>query len=96
MQGSANGFTRLIDEHQVIHKRVGVIIGSTTGAFDVKDPDALVTVQRLIVSGASTMSIDRRYLRPHGSTRSGSSPVRGEIPVHDTKTAVELGSSNVP
>jgi aminomethyltransferase len=54
-----NVFTTAADEHRAIRERVGLMDWSTTGEFEVKGPDALAVVQRLIVNDASTMPVNR-------------------------------------
>jgi aminomethyltransferase len=54
-----NVFTTVADEHRAIRERVGLLDWSTTGEFEVKGPDALEVVQRLIVNDASTMPVNR-------------------------------------
>jgi aminomethyltransferase len=52
-------FTTAADEHRVVRERVGLMDWSSTGEFEVKGPDALAVVQRLIVNDASTMPVNR-------------------------------------
>jgi aminomethyltransferase len=54
-----NVFTSPADEHQAARERVVLMDWSTTGEFEVKGPDALDVVQRLIVNDASTMPVNR-------------------------------------
>ncbi len=54
-----NLFTSAADEHQAARERVVLMDWSTTGEFEVKGPDALDVVQRLIVNDASTMPVNR-------------------------------------
>jgi aminomethyltransferase len=54
-----NVFTSAADEHRAARERVVLMDWSTTGEFEVKGPDALAVVQRLIVNDASTMPVNR-------------------------------------
>ena len=54
-----NVFTTAAAEHQAARERVVLMDWSTTGEFEVKGPDALDVVQRLIVNDASTMPLNR-------------------------------------
>ncbi|MGD8736319.1 MAG: aminomethyltransferase family protein [Anaerolineae bacterium] len=54
-----NEFTSVADEHRAVRERVGLMDWSSTGEFEVKGPDALAVVQRLIVNDASTMLVNR-------------------------------------
>lgn len=54
-----NEFTAAAEEHRAIRERVGLMDWSSTGEFEVKGPDALAVVQRLIVNDASKMSVNR-------------------------------------
>ncbi|MGD8491182.1 MAG: glycine cleavage system aminomethyltransferase GcvT, partial [Anaerolineae bacterium] len=54
-----NEFTSVADEHRAVRERVGLMDWSSTGEFEVKGPDALAVVQRLIVNDASTMPVNR-------------------------------------
>jgi aminomethyltransferase len=52
-------FTTAADEHRAVRERAGLLDWSSTGEFEVKGPDALAVVQRLIVNDASTMPVNR-------------------------------------
>ena len=52
-------FTTAADEHRAVRERVGLMDWSSTGEFEIKGPDALAVVQRLIVNDASTMPVNR-------------------------------------
>jgi len=52
-------FTTAADEHRAVRERVGLMDWSSTGEFEVKGPDALAVVQRLIVNDASKMPVNR-------------------------------------
>ena len=52
-------FTTVADEHRAVRERAGLMDWSTTGEFEVKGPDALAVVQRLIVNDASSMPVNR-------------------------------------
>jgi aminomethyltransferase len=54
-----NLFTTVAEEHRAVRERAGLMDWSTTGEFEVKGPDALAVVQRLIVNDASTMRVNR-------------------------------------
>jgi aminomethyltransferase len=54
-----NLFTTVEEEHRAVRERAGLMDWSTTGEFEVKGPDALAVVQRLIVNDASTMPVNR-------------------------------------
>ena len=54
-----NEFTTAAEEHQAVRERVGLLDWSTTGEFEVKGPDALQVVQRLIVNDAARMPVNR-------------------------------------
>lgn len=47
-----NIFTTPEEEHRAVRERVGIFDWSTTGEFEVRGPDALVLVQKLIVNDA--------------------------------------------
>jgi aminomethyltransferase len=54
-----NLYTTAAEEHRAVRERVGLLDWSSTGEFEVKGPDALAAVQRLIVNDASTMPVNR-------------------------------------
>lgn len=54
-----NAFTSVAEEHRSVRERVGLMDWSSTGEFEVRGPDALDVVQRLIVNDASTMPVNR-------------------------------------
>lgn len=54
-----NVFTSSEAEHTAVRERVGLLDWSTTGEFEIKGPDALAVVQKLIVNDASKMPINR-------------------------------------
>jgi aminomethyltransferase len=54
-----NVYTSAAEEHQAIRERVGLMDWSSTGEFEVKGPDALAVVQRLIVNDAAVVPVNR-------------------------------------
>src|SRR5512147_2190347 len=50
-------YTGIIDEHRTVRGAVGLFDISHMGEFEVRGPDALVSVQRLCTNDASTLAI---------------------------------------
>lgn len=53
----ANQFSSVEEEHRAVRERVGLFDWSSTGEFEVRGPDALRLVQKLIVNDASRMDV---------------------------------------